>query len=165
MNYNMEYKGNLKGFPKEVVDKMLEEQANQGNETNVSVFEDDGLSCRKMGGFDWDKTKDREDFWDDVIRCKNFETFFEKYPKYNLVFPRKMLVHNRGEQAEERTVIAYLDGIEYPYIAKVPTVRNTYTGYQYAIEIDEDVEPEKEDIVAAIDRLIDVLSKYTSKSK
>lgn len=75
------YKGQLKGFPQEVVEKMLERQVEQGNKRDVSVFECNFYSSKKNGGFDWDKTIEKDGFWTDVIHRKNFSRFFEKYPR------------------------------------------------------------------------------------
>lgn len=70
------YKGQLKGFPTEVVEKMLERQVQQGNERDVSVFEDDISS-----GFTWGKTIEGYEFWESVIRKENFDLFFKRYPR------------------------------------------------------------------------------------
>lgn len=75
------YKGELTEFPKEVVEKMLEYQVIQGNNRDVSVFEMYPCSSDYHGGFCWDKTPEGHNFWDSIIGCNNFETFFKKYPK------------------------------------------------------------------------------------
>lgn len=74
-------KGDLKGFPKEVIARMLECQEEQGYQRDVSVFEKHKSSTKAEGGFDWDKTKEKWWFWAEVINIKNFNAFFEKYPK------------------------------------------------------------------------------------
>ena len=78
---NYEPKGQLIGFPKEIIARMLECQEEQGNPRDISAFERDRTAGRGGKGFIWDKTKEGVDFWDDVIRIKNFNLFFEKYPK------------------------------------------------------------------------------------
>lgn len=75
------YKGDLKGFPEEIVEKMLEEQVKQGSRRDVSVFENEIKSDIDAGGFIWEYAKDGHTFWSMVITCKDFNTFFEKYPK------------------------------------------------------------------------------------
>lgn len=75
------YKGELTGFPIEVVNKMLEYQVQQGNPKDVTVFENLARSSHKVGGFTWDKTIEGQDFWLSVILYFNFDIFFEKYPK------------------------------------------------------------------------------------
>jgi hypothetical protein len=79
----MSYKGQLKGFPTEVVEKMLEEQERQTGKRDVSVFEGCLAADDTEGGFAWRECKsgDEHSFWRDVIRHRNFDRFFEKYPK------------------------------------------------------------------------------------
>lgn len=75
------YKGQLKGFPQEVVEKMLERQVEQGNKRDVSVFEGSKSSGRYGDGFSWDESIEGWDFWDDVINGEDFELFFQRYPR------------------------------------------------------------------------------------
>lgn len=77
------YKGQLEGFPPEIVEKMLYYQEKQGNKRDVSVFEKRKDSY--SSGFCWDSTEEKFDFWDDVINNKNFDLFFEKYPKQDVL--------------------------------------------------------------------------------
>ena len=74
-------KGELEGFPKEIIAKMLECQEDQGHKRNISVFENKRIAGEDRKGFEWRLTKEEFDFWDEVIREKNFNVFFEKYPK------------------------------------------------------------------------------------
>lgn len=75
----MKYKGGLKDFPSEVVNKMLDRQEEQGNRRNVGVFE---IDPKAFGyGFRWAETIEGFVFWDYVIVGGNFDIFFEKYPK------------------------------------------------------------------------------------
>lgn len=113
------YKGQLEGFPKEIVEKMLERQVEQGNPRDVSVFEID--KYEEISGFSWEKTIEGDDFWCDIIDSKNFDVFFERYPltieydtpssegpKEELTFPRKMLCWDYDEEnTEEDLVLAY----------------------------------------------------------
>lgn len=69
-------KGELKGFPLEVIDKMLERQAEQESKLSVKQFEESNMS-----GFIWSNSSEGQDFWEDLIDCKKFDLFFEKYPK------------------------------------------------------------------------------------
>lgn len=79
--------GQIQFFPIEVVEKMIEEQVRQGNKADVSVFQRCAISGADLGGFDWCVAKESQYFWVDVIKGKNFEKFFEKYPKaYRKVF-------------------------------------------------------------------------------
>jgi hypothetical protein len=60
---------------------MLDYQQEQGNPRNVSVFEKDKTAAENKKGFVWRGTKEDYDFWNEVIRYKKFDLFFEKYPK------------------------------------------------------------------------------------
>ena len=78
---NYEPKGDLIGFPKEIIARMLDCQEEQGNPRDVNIFESRKSIDLEPGGFDWNKTKEAELFWFKVITEKNFNLFFEKYPK------------------------------------------------------------------------------------
>lgn len=77
----IKYKGRIKDFPVEIVEAMLDEQVRQGNKRDVTVFEEDPSSGFLMGGFNWDRSKERGEFWLEIIDNKDFNVFFEKYPK------------------------------------------------------------------------------------
>ena len=87
------YKGELRGFPTEVVNWMLEQQDKQGNPKKVHVFEKDILSSRVNGGFDWYVANKglTNDFCNDVIKHKKFHLFFERFPKQSS-YPKVMWV-------------------------------------------------------------------------
>ena len=74
-------KGQLEGFPLEVVKAMIEEQVNQGNEPNVEVFQNRADQNKPEGGFYWSGSKQGYDFWKEVIEYANFKYFFENYKK------------------------------------------------------------------------------------
>ena len=74
-------KGKLEGFPKEIIARMLDCQEEQGNPRDVTVFEKMINTKQSDKGFTWNKTKDTWYFWCKVIREKDFNLFFEKYPK------------------------------------------------------------------------------------
>lgn len=75
--------GDIKDFPIEVVEKMIEEQVKQGNCPNVEVFQKYGSADVSYDGFTWGNTDDGDDFWMEVIDKCNFDLFFKKYPKKN----------------------------------------------------------------------------------
>lgn len=74
-------KGEIEDFPIEVVQKMCERQVEQGCPFNPSVFAQDPLADFDCGGFHWLDTDERYSFWCQVIHNREFDTFFEKYPK------------------------------------------------------------------------------------
>lgn len=71
-------KGDLEGFPKEIIARMLECQEEQGNPRDISIFEK-----IIVAGFTWSFTKEGSYFWNEVINYKDFDIFFERYPKQN----------------------------------------------------------------------------------
>ena len=85
------YKGQLKDFPREIVDKMLEYQVKQGNPRDISVFESIPNAEICFGGFTWRDTIEGVNWWSEVIDNKNFNVFFKKYPKTSQ-YPKVMIV-------------------------------------------------------------------------
>lgn len=77
--------GDISDFPIEIVEKMVSEQVKQGNLPNPTIFALKKTASYCEGGFTWDATKDSHYFWEDVIRRKNFDVFFSKYPKTSKV--------------------------------------------------------------------------------
>ena len=74
-------KGQLEGFPKEIIARMLECQEEQGNKKDVSVFEKEKEANNQNKGFNWLKTQEGQVFWLKVVGYRIFDLFFEKYPK------------------------------------------------------------------------------------
>lgn len=70
--------GDLENFPIEIVEKMLQKQYNQYGEKDISIFQN---NRRSEKGFLWENTIEGHDFWRRVISCKEFDIFFERYPK------------------------------------------------------------------------------------
>ena len=75
--------GDIKDFPIEVVQAMVDEQVRQSNKADASVFANDRISGSFCGGFGWNRALDKSPFWENVICNKHFELFFTKYPKTN----------------------------------------------------------------------------------
>lgn len=103
----MKYKGDLEGFPQEVVEWMLDQQEAQGNKRDVSVFEEDCYMSKSNGGFYWNQTKEGHDFCIKVISEQNFEHFFAKYTNKN-EYPMLMWVGDTQESVElkrKKTVV------------------------------------------------------------
>ena len=73
--------GDLKDFPIEVVEKMLQNQYKQVNKKDISIFQEYRCHDIQNGGFRWEDTIEGHQFWRHVISDKNFDVFFEKYPK------------------------------------------------------------------------------------
>lgn len=106
-----EFKGQLKGFPPEVVKKMLENQIMQGNPRNIEVFEKSTSAIKSNGGFNWDITPENNNFWRKVIDDKNWNIFFNLYPK--TIYPKVMLVSNDNQIWKKRVVVIAKDDNRY----------------------------------------------------
>lgn len=98
--------GQIKDFPIEVVQKMVERQVEQGNKADVKVFQDYPKAGRSDGyGFTWNETEECYVFWREVIKDKNFDLFFEKYPKKPVnEYPKVMSVSIDGVKWNKRVV-------------------------------------------------------------
>lgn len=120
----VEFKGEIKDFPVEVVEKMLEHQVAQGNKRDVSVFEKFKKAGFRSDGFTWDETIEGRAFWADVIIDKNFDVFFKRYPRVTAVegkpmFTRgeRILVWDKEEKdAFERIGLTYIEGSSQPVV-------------------------------------------------
>lgn len=79
-----EIKGDIEGFPPEIVELMLTRQVEQGQKKDITVFQEARTASYRTdcdGGFTWSDTIEKHDFWNAVIDGENFDLFFEKYPK------------------------------------------------------------------------------------
>jgi len=88
---NIKYKGEIEGFPTEVVEWMMDNQVKQGNKRDVSVFEKSKCLSAKEGGFDWQLKDDKSNdffFMVNVIGHTDFDLFFSKYPKVKKPKPK-----------------------------------------------------------------------------
>ena len=74
-----EIKGDIEGFPPEIVELMLTRQVEQGQKKDITVFQE--ARSASYDGFTWADTIEKHDFWNAVIDGENFDLFFEKYPK------------------------------------------------------------------------------------
>ena len=133
---------------------MLECQAEQ-NPKDVSVFEVNLMAGRRNKGFTWSRTSEGSDFWVDVLSRKNFNTFFEKYPK--TTYPKVMMVGNSHPLEYERVVFMEKCG---KFIAwdRAKTLKDaeTTTG-TYSWKYAEDIKPEnpqKQELLTKAEELI-----------
>jgi len=90
----MSYKGQIKGFPEAVVQKMLQRQVQQGNTENVKIFEERNDAAQYGGAFNWEKSPEGHIFWTYVINFKWFHIFFQKYPEGAREFYQKTYISN-----------------------------------------------------------------------
>ena len=109
------YKGELKGFPPEIVEKMLYYQEKQGNKRDVSVFEKFKEAADSDEGFCWATTEEGCSFWKIVIVDKNFDLFFEKYPKQAIVC---------GVQLEQGKDYYFESGDTTKFVVRLKEIKN-----------------------------------------
>lgn len=88
-------KGDINDFPIEIVQRMVDCQVKQGNYPDVIVFQNRNKTDLEHRGFAWSKTEEGLGFWDAVICEKNFNLFFQKYPKSNQVTIQKDMETNK----------------------------------------------------------------------
>ena len=63
--------GEIAGFPKRVVQAMVDEQVRQGNPANPIVFAGERVAGKSQGGFTWIESA-LGNYWSDIIRGKKF---------------------------------------------------------------------------------------------
>jgi hypothetical protein len=95
-------KGQIGNFPIEVVQKMVERQVEQNGKPDISVFQKSSFS-----GFLWRDTIEGCDFWNEVISNKDFDLFFEKYPKKEI----NTHVYYRGNSERGDEIISELENL------------------------------------------------------
>ena len=153
------YKGELKGFPKEVVDWMVKQQVLQGNKPDVTVFEKDKEAIKNEGGFNWSNTEKGTDFCAKVIKHRHFNLIFDMYPKSE--YPKIMWVDDaplsKKNKGAQRVVFMekagkYLAWENAETFAEAEKETNIVK-WKYA----EDIKPEnplKKELLAKADELI-----------
>lgn len=103
--------GEIADFPMEVVERMVYEQVSQRQPINPTVFAIKNSAGPCEGGFSWAVTKDGFAFWEKVIRHKDFDLFFSKYPRKTVVYKNEnknlvyaVGVHNNGKKVIDALV-------------------------------------------------------------
>lgn len=92
-------------YPKEIVDRLLECQKEQGNVKKLSVLLKNPSSEINDGGFNWRNTKEGADFWEKILLEKDFKVFYQKYPKY----PRVMEVCHFKDFSESYVRVVFAE--------------------------------------------------------
>ena len=96
-------------LPKEIQERMLDEQVRQGNPRNAEVFEEDISAGIGEGGFTWSESGEGHDFWDEILLDGNISVFYEKHLK---VIPLHIkILHSKGllEEIAERLILKWHD--------------------------------------------------------
>lgn len=99
--------GEIADFPMEVVERMVYEQVSQRQKPNPTVFAIKKSAAPSEGGFAWAATEDGFIFWEKVIRKKDWDLFFSKYPKKTVVYENtnKNWVYAVGDHNNSEKVI------------------------------------------------------------
>lgn len=95
--------GDLKNFPIEVVEKMLQRQYEQVNKIDITVFQKYSRSDVQRGGFHWADTVEGHGFWYSVINEEKFDMFFTYYP----ILSKNVYIH--GDDKLYENVIKSLE--------------------------------------------------------
>lgn len=99
--------GEIEDFPMEVVERMVYEQVSQRQPINPTVFAIKNSAGPCEGGFSWAVSKDGFSFWEKVIRNKDWDLFFSKYPRKTVVYENenKKWVYAVGDRNNPQKVI------------------------------------------------------------
>ncbi|WP_159479717.1 hypothetical protein [Chryseobacterium sp. 18068] len=69
-------KGDVKEYPKEILNKILILQYNQ-----KGLYDLESIENNKLSSCNWGATVQGEEFWKEVLETNNFDRFFERYPE------------------------------------------------------------------------------------
>lgn len=157
-------KGQLEGFPLEIIDKMIERQVEQGNKPDVTVFEKDVESEKDKGGFDWNYLVDSRIFWNEIINYYNFDLFFEKYPKQVLPLPRVIEVrYSNNLNWVKRVCFAIKNGKAFCWnnaqTLEESEIETAISDWKYWREVQEEPEYKPFDFSKGIENHLDLLGK------
>lgn len=97
--------GEIKGFPVEVVQEMINEQVRQGYKADVGVFQEYVCVTGVRGGFDWCDSVMGAYFWYEVLFNKRFDEFFQKYPKDKNKHISKVM-KKKEKKTEKKVVVS-----------------------------------------------------------
>ena len=140
-------KGDLKGFPKEIISRMLDCQEKQFNKRDVSVFERGRTAGKTHKGICWIETKEGSNFWNRVIRFKEFDVFFEKYPKQGVCSECKK--YRKQEYQESKTA-------KYVQVGD-NAISSDSTSTQSSVEIEINTNEEDSQKFRVGDKVIDII--------
>ena len=171
------YKGDLEGFPKEVVDWMLKQQVLQGNKEDITAFESYRALCRYEGGFDWENTKEGIEFCNQVIANKRFDIFFKRYSQSiseneKPTYPKIMRVdHNpitKENKGLKRVVFAEKAGVYIAWVKAETFAEAENETRAQAWKYAKDIEPEnpiKLELIKKADELLTLANKLKETAK
>ena len=93
-------------LPKEIQEKMLEEQVLQGNERDAEVFETHIKCGKPIGGFNWWESTQGHNFWSKILVDNDFTEFYRMYPK-KTAYPKVMWVSEEKNFFDKRKRVVF----------------------------------------------------------
>lgn len=69
----------LKFFDLEILELILVRQKEQDNPRNLLVFLNNPRAGKSHNGFDWNKTPEGHEFWEQILLRQNFSLFHDTY--------------------------------------------------------------------------------------
>ncbi|HHV42292.1 MAG TPA: hypothetical protein GXX72_05550 [Clostridiaceae bacterium] len=133
----------FKNLPVEIQERMLDEQVRQGNPRDAGVFEVNTTAGVSEGGFLWELSEERYDFWAEIIRRGNLSVFYEKYPKRPLkIIPLHIKILDSKDLLEEIAERLILEWHDEGEPAKIEIDWFEYGGFWWSAnaEIEADYE-------------------------
>ena len=94
--------GELEGFPKHIVQLMVEEQVNQGNVANPRIFTQNIHAGKSNGGFNWKDAELGHDLWAGVINRKQFHRIPKPEKPKGHVHAKLMKQYAKDSMTNER---------------------------------------------------------------
>ena len=102
--------GEIRDFPIEVVQMMIDKQIEQRGKADIAVFQN-----RKLDGFLWNETEEGRGFWTSVILHNRFNIFFKRYSKDI----QKEKLQNTTYQVKSEDSIGQLEGFPIEVVQKM----------------------------------------------
>lgn len=103
------FKGDLKGFPVEIVDRMIVCMKLEDSELTDSEcvnYLQQSIHC----AFEWCNTIEGSDFWSRVVSERDFTIFVNRYPKQESKSPYKGYIKGFPEEIVARLIAILKDG-------------------------------------------------------
>jgi hypothetical protein len=72
-------KRELEGVPISIINKMLYYQVEQGNDEDVTIFQNRINASKKYGGFNWYLTAEGHSFWAKILLGRNYDHYETQY--------------------------------------------------------------------------------------
>ena len=106
---NTPFKGQIDWLPDFIGEELMNQQELQGNKRDISFFENDIRAEMSEGGFDWDKTAQKREFWVRVLLKEDINLFLAWFK------PELEVWDNNEESAIKTKVISYAINETYKY--------------------------------------------------